>query len=165
MTPIVARASSAARRTRAMRSMVPSTGPWAKESRAMFMPAAIIPASVAGLSDAGPTVATILVLRSMSADPTGRPEDWRKHRKEREDTVLLLRAPAVYPAQGDTWLLTDALAAENLRPSTRVLDVCTGSGALAVAAAKLGAADVTAVDISRRAVVSSWLNTRCRRLP
>jgi release factor glutamine methyltransferase len=79
--------------------------------------------------------------------------------------VLLLRAPAVYPAQGDTWLLTDALAAENPGPGARVLDVCTGSGALAVAAARLGATDVTAVDISRRAVVSSWLNTRCRRLP
>src|SRR5206468_3932 len=97
--------------------------------------------------------------------PTGRPGDWRKHRKEREDTVLLLRAPTVYRAQGDTWLLTDALAAENIRPSTRVLDVCSGSGALAVGAARLGAADITAVDISRRAVVSTWLNTRCRRLP
>ena len=79
--------------------------------------------------------------------------------------MLLLRAPAVYPAQGDTWLLTDALLAEALPPGARVLDVCTGSGALAVAAARLGAADVTGVDISRRAVLSSWLNTRCRGLP
>jgi release factor glutamine methyltransferase len=45
-----------------------------------------------------------------------------------------------------------------------VLDVCTGSGAVALAAARLGASDVTAIDISRRAVASTWLNTRCRRL-
>jgi release factor glutamine methyltransferase len=78
--------------------------------------------------------------------------------------VLLLRAPAVYRAQGDTWLLTDALAAERVALGARVLDVCTGSGAVALAAARLGASDVTAIDISRRAVVSTWLNTRCRRL-
>jgi len=79
--------------------------------------------------------------------------------------VLLLRAPAVYPAQGDTWLLTDVLAGETVAPGARVLDVCTGSGALAVAAARMGATDVTAIDISRRAVLSCWLNTRCRTLP
>lgn len=78
--------------------------------------------------------------------------------------MLLLRAPTVYPAQGDTWLLADALAHERVTPGARVLDLCCGSGALAVAAARLGASDVTAVDISRRAVLSTWLNTRARRL-
>jgi len=78
--------------------------------------------------------------------------------------VLLFRAPAVYPAQGDTWLLIDALGAEPTLAGARVLDVCTGSGPLAVAAARLGAASVTAVDISRRAVVSAWLNARARGL-
>jgi len=79
--------------------------------------------------------------------------------------VLLLRAPSVYPPQGDTWLLADHLRAElGQRPNGRVLDLCTGSGALAVAAALEGAVDVTAVDISRRAVVSTWLNTRFRSL-
>jgi release factor glutamine methyltransferase len=74
--------------------------------------------------------------------------------------VLLLRAPLVYRAQGDTWLLRDALRAENIGPDTRVLDVCTGTGALAVAAARLGARHVTAVDISGLAVLSTWLNAR-----
>ncbi len=41
-----------------------------------------------------------------------------------------------------------------------VLDVFTGSGALAVAAALKGAACVTAVDVSRRAVLNAWLNAR-----
>lgn len=79
--------------------------------------------------------------------------------------MLLLRAPAVYPAQGDTWLLADAIAGETVTPASRVLDLCCGSGALALAAAKLGAGRVTAVDISRRAVLSTWLNTRARGMP
>ncbi|RCW44613.1 release factor glutamine methyltransferase [Halopolyspora algeriensis] len=47
----------------------------------------------------------------------------------------------------------------------RVLDVGTGTGVLAVAAARAGATEVTAVDISRRAVLAARLNTRMRRLP
>jgi release factor glutamine methyltransferase len=81
--------------------------------------------------------------------------------------VLLLRAPAAYPPQGDTWLLADALTAELSTTDVadlRVLDLCTGSGALAVAAARLGVGDVTAVDVSRRAVAAAWLNARCRGL-
>lgn len=81
--------------------------------------------------------------------------------------VLLLRAPAAYPPQGDTWLLADALAAELSTADVarlRLLDLCTGSGALAVAAARLGVGDVTAVDVSRRAVASAWLNAWCRGL-
>jgi release factor glutamine methyltransferase len=41
-----------------------------------------------------------------------------------------------------------------------VLDVCTGSGALAIVAAQRGARDVTAVDVSRRAVLTARLNAR-----
>jgi len=41
-----------------------------------------------------------------------------------------------------------------------VLDLCTGSGALAVAAALGGARAVTAVDLSRRAVLAARLNAR-----
>ncbi|MBA2793389.1 MAG: 50S ribosomal protein L11 methyltransferase, partial [Thermoleophilaceae bacterium] len=41
-----------------------------------------------------------------------------------------------------------------------MLDLCTGSGALAVAAALGGARAVTAVDLSRRAVLAARLNAR-----
>lgn len=78
--------------------------------------------------------------------------------------MLLFRAPAVYPPQGDTWLLADAVAAEGITDETRVLDLCAGSGALSVVAARHGAGDLTAVDISRRAVISTWVNTRLRGL-
>jgi release factor glutamine methyltransferase len=40
------------------------------------------------------------------------------------------------------------------------LDVCTGSGAIAIAAALAGARSVTAVDVSRRAVLAARLNAR-----
>jgi len=47
-----------------------------------------------------------------------------------------------------------------LARGARVLDVFTGSGALAVAAAREGARAVSAVDVSRRALLSAWINAR-----
>jgi release factor glutamine methyltransferase len=66
--------------------------------------------------------------------------------------------PGVFRPISDTWLLAGAL--RELAPGARVLDVCTGSGALAVTAARAGASEVTAVDVSRRAVLSAGLNAR-----
>ncbi|RZL81757.1 MAG: methyltransferase domain-containing protein [Rhodococcus sp. (in: high G+C Gram-positive bacteria)] len=76
---------------------------------------------------------------------------------------MLLRLPGVYPPQADTGLLTRALASENLGPASRVLDLCTGTGLLSLQAAAMGAGNVTAVDVSRRAVVSTWVNARMHR--
>lgn len=49
---------------------------------------------------------------------------------------------------------------EELRPGASVLDLCTGSGAVAIAAALAGAGRVTAVDLSRRAVAVARINAR-----
>ncbi len=57
-------------------------------------------------------------------------------------------------------MLADQIGRERLVAGTRVLDVCTGSGILAIAAARAGASRVTAVDVSRRAVVAARLNAR-----
>jgi release factor glutamine methyltransferase len=57
---------------------------------------------------------------------------------------MLLRIPGVYAPQDDTWLLADALAEHPPYARTRVLDICTGTGALALRAAELGAGSVTA---------------------
>ena len=68
--------------------------------------------------------------------------------------------PGVFRPRSDTWLLADLIRADDGIPGSSVLDVCTGSGALAVAAAQGGAREVTAVDVSRRAVLAAWLNAR-----
>ncbi|MFF8387818.1 HemK2/MTQ2 family protein methyltransferase [Streptomyces kanasensis] len=69
----------------------------------------------------------------------------------------LLVPPGVYTPQDDTALLTEALDTVPLREGTRVLDIGTGSGALALEAARRGGR-VTAVDLSRRAVLATRLN-------
>jgi len=79
-------------------------------------------------------------------------------------SMLLLRPPGVYPPQHDTWLLADVFRAEVRKPGQHVLDICTGTGALAVVAALQGAASVTVVDVSRRALTAAWLNARARGL-
>jgi release factor glutamine methyltransferase len=72
--------------------------------------------------------------------------------------MRLLTVPGVFRPRSDGWLLADVVA-ERARPGTTALDPFTGSGVLAVAAARSGAA-TTAVDISRRAVACAWLNAR-----
>ncbi|NKY51489.1 methyltransferase [Nocardia vermiculata] len=74
--------------------------------------------------------------------------------------MYLLRLPGVYRPQADTELLLRAAADPSIPRGGRVLDMCTGTGALAIHAACGGAGSVTAVDISWRALVSTWLNCR-----
>jgi release factor glutamine methyltransferase len=70
-----------------------------------------------------------------------------------------MTVPGVFRPRSDAWLMTEALRRELPRGGA-VLDVFTGSGVLAVAAASAGAAEVTAVDVSRRAVACAWINAR-----
>ncbi|ORV08298.1 HemK2/MTQ2 family protein methyltransferase [Mycobacterium celatum] len=69
-----------------------------------------------------------------------------------------LAADGVYPPQQDSQLLVDTMERTGLVPGRRVLDLCTGSGYIAIAAAELGAARVTAFDICPRAVRCSQGN-------
>ncbi len=78
--------------------------------------------------------------------------------------VKSLVPPGVYAPQEDTALLAAALADEPVAPGAEVLDVGTGSGALALTAARRGAR-VTAVDVSRRAVYAARLNALRAGLP
>ncbi|WP_037570211.1 HemK2/MTQ2 family protein methyltransferase [Phaeacidiphilus oryzae] len=71
--------------------------------------------------------------------------------------MFLIRPPGVYRPGGDTSLLLSSLAAEDLGRGRSVLDVGTGCGPLAVAAACRGAR-VTAVDVSRRALLAAAFN-------
>ncbi|MGW7446250.1 HemK2/MTQ2 family protein methyltransferase [Kitasatospora sp. NPDC054795] len=73
--------------------------------------------------------------------------------------MLLIRPPGVYAPQSDTELLAACVRREPLDGSSRVLDLCTGTGAVAITAARSGAL-VTAVDLSARAVAAAWCNAR-----
>jgi release factor glutamine methyltransferase len=72
----------------------------------------------------------------------------------------LVTDAGVYTPQHDSWLLVDALRRFSVAKGRRVLDLCTGSGILAVAAAQLGASSVSAFDICARAVRCSRANAR-----
>ena len=69
----------------------------------------------------------------------------------------LLSFPGVHRPTSDTWLLRDAMCDEPLA-GAKLADLCTGSGALAVAAARAGAASVLAVDVSLRSTLAARLN-------
>jgi release factor glutamine methyltransferase len=73
--------------------------------------------------------------------------------------MRLVTLPGVFTPLSDSWMLARALCA-NVRPGRSVLDLCTGSGAIAVAAARSGAAPVTAIDVSRRSVLTVRINAR-----
>lgn len=71
--------------------------------------------------------------------------------------MRLLPVPGVFQPISDSRMLADCMLREGVRGRS-VLDLCTGSGMLAVTAALNGASGVTAVDISRRSILSAWLN-------
>lgn len=77
--------------------------------------------------------------------------------------LQVLCGPGVYPAQRDTWLLADVLRSELLdspEEPRRVLELCSGAGALSLVAAGFAGTDVTAVDCSRKALACAWINAR-----
>jgi release factor glutamine methyltransferase len=57
-------------------------------------------------------------------------------------------------------MLVHQLKRERLPPGAAGLDLCTGSGVLAVAAARHGCREVTAVDVSGKAVLAARWNAR-----
>jgi release factor glutamine methyltransferase len=73
--------------------------------------------------------------------------------------MRIFTLPGVFQPHSDSWLLVNELREQTLPPQATVLDLCTGSGALAVCAALRGAR-VTAVDVSRRATWTTRINAR-----
>lgn len=73
-------------------------------------------------------------------------------------TAGTLSATKVYLPQEDSRLLVDTMERTALVSGRRVLDLCTGSGFVAIAAAEMGCASVTAFDICPHAVRSSRSN-------
>jgi release factor glutamine methyltransferase len=78
---------------------------------------------------------------------------------------LLVRPPGVYRAEHDTRLVAEIVHRGGFAAGRDVLDVCTGTGALAVLAHRAGARSVTAIDLSRRSVTAAWINGRLHGVP
>jgi release factor glutamine methyltransferase len=74
--------------------------------------------------------------------------------------MRLVTFPGVLRPPSDAYMLAHQLCQERLDEKSSVLDLCTGSGFLALVAAKSGAGSVTALDVSRRALAATWLNAR-----
>lgn len=68
--------------------------------------------------------------------------------------------PGVWPPHNDARLLAQLMSARGWARGADVLDVFTGSGALALAAAGENARAVTAIDLSRRALLAVRVNAR-----
>ena len=73
--------------------------------------------------------------------------------------MRIVTLPGVFRPRPDSWMLARHLCAR-MHPGAHVLDLCTGSGAIAVAAARCGAGPVTAIDVSRRSVATVRINAR-----
>jgi release factor glutamine methyltransferase len=78
--------------------------------------------------------------------------------------MRIARFPGVFRPRSDTWLLAVVLRRQPQLRGGAVLDVCTGSGAIAITAALAGARSVTAVDVSGRAVLTTRFNARLNRV-
>jgi release factor glutamine methyltransferase len=74
--------------------------------------------------------------------------------------VRILTLPGVFQPRSDARLLASAMTAHDLARGARVLELFTGSGAIAIAAAQAGAREVTAIDVSRRAIATVRINAR-----
>lgn len=72
--------------------------------------------------------------------------------------TIAVGAEDVYRPQHDSWLLIDALERSGAVAGRRVVDLCSGSGVVAIAAAGFGASSVTALDISPSAVHRAQVN-------
>ncbi len=90
---------------------------------------------------------------------------WREYAPKPDEVVLELD-PGMAFGTGlhPTTLMCLELLEQRVQPGTRVLDVGTGSGILALAAARLGAASVLALDVSSVAVEAAQANARANGL-
>ncbi|OMC33028.1 methylase [Mycobacterium sp. GA-1841] len=72
--------------------------------------------------------------------------------------TIAVGAEEVYQPQHDSWLLIEALERSDAVAGRRLVDLCAGSGVVAIAVAELGAVPVTALDVSPSATRSTQAN-------
>lgn len=90
---------------------------------------------------------------------------WRDYERQSGDIVIDLDPGMAFGTglHPSTQLCLIALE-ERMRPELRVLDVGVGSGVLTIAAAKLGASTIDALDVEPVAVRATWENIARNRL-
>jgi len=90
---------------------------------------------------------------------------WRSYRPRKGDAVIRLDPGMAFgTGQHPTTLMCLRALEEFLRPGMDVLDLGTGSGILALAAARLGAISVLALDVDPQAVAVARENVRLNGL-
>jgi ribosomal protein L11 methyltransferase len=94
---------------------------------------------------------------------------WRRHRAAPDDVVLALDpgmafGTGLHPTTRLCLAALEDAAARGSLPGGRVLDVGCGSGILSIAAVRLGARGVTAVDIDPIAIEATRANARRNRI-
>ncbi|HUP54027.1 MAG TPA: 50S ribosomal protein L11 methyltransferase, partial [Methylomirabilota bacterium] len=94
---------------------------------------------------------------------------WRRHRREGDDVVLALDpgmafGTGLHPTTRLCLAALETLADRGAIDGARALDVGCGSGILAIAAVKLGAAEALGVDTDPIAIESTLANARRNRL-
>ena len=94
---------------------------------------------------------------------------WRRHRRTPDDVVLALDpgmafGTGLHPTTRLCLAALESIADDGRIKGARVLDVGCGSGILAIAAVKLGAADALGVDTDPIAIESTLANARRNRL-
>jgi ribosomal protein L11 methyltransferase len=94
---------------------------------------------------------------------------WRRHRREPDDVVVAMDpgmafGTGLHPTTRLCLAALDRLADRRSLAGTRVLDVGCGSGILAIAAVRLGAASALGVDTDPIAIESTVANARRNRI-
>lgn len=79
--------------------------------------------------------------------------------------MRLVVLPGVFRPLSDSWLLARAGCAEPLAEGASVLELCCGSAAAGIAAARCHHGRLTTVDVSRRAALTARLNGALNGVP
>ncbi|NMA55531.1 MAG: 50S ribosomal protein L11 methyltransferase [Firmicutes bacterium] len=90
---------------------------------------------------------------------------WEEYEAAKDDLVIELDPGFAFgTGNHPTTIMALMLLERYLKPGDKVFDIGTGSGVLSIAAAKLGAAEVAAVDVDPAALEAAWENCERNRV-